>query len=102
MKSVPKVTLDELKKLIIDELALEGMEPGEIGDDEPLFGDGIGLDSVDALELVVALEKRYRIRIDGQQIDPEDFASVAAIAEMVGNLLAEQRAAARPEESAAS
>ena len=47
----------ELKKLIINTLKLEDMNPDDIEDDAPLFGEGLGLDSIDALELVVALEK---------------------------------------------
>ena len=54
---------NELKKYIIEELNLEDMSPEEIGNDEPLFGDGLGLDSIDALELVVILEQHYGIKI---------------------------------------
>ncbi len=50
-------------------LRLEGLTPEQIGDDAPLFGQGLGLDSVDALELVVAIEKKYRIRIKSHEVD---------------------------------
>ena len=53
----------KLKKMIVTSLNLDGITPERIADDEPLFGDGLGLDSVDALELVVALEKEFGISI---------------------------------------
>lgn len=84
----------QIKKLIVEALALEGMEPGEIGDEDPLFNDGLGLDSVDALELVVVFEKHFDIRIDGQAINPEDFATVSSIARMIDNLTSEGESAA--------
>jgi acyl carrier protein len=54
----------ELKALIIESLGLEDIAPDDIDADAPLFGDGLGLDSVDALELGLALQKRYGITID--------------------------------------
>ncbi len=72
-----------LKQIIVESLNLEGTRPESIGDDEPLFGDGLGLDSVDALELVVALEREYGIRIRSDEIDPEVFASVASLARFI-------------------
>lgn len=54
----------ELKHLIVDALKLEGLRPEDIGSDETLFGEGLGLDSIDALELGVAIHKRYRVRIE--------------------------------------
>jgi acyl carrier protein len=54
----------EIKRLIIDTLGLEDLTPEDIADDSPLFGEGLGLDSIDALELGVALRKRYRISLD--------------------------------------
>ena len=71
--------LQDLKRLIIDSLQLEGMTPEMIGDDQPLFGDGLGLDSVDALELVVALEKRFSVKIKSDDIDPQAFASASGL-----------------------
>jgi acyl carrier protein len=76
-------TREQLKRLIIEHLNLEGMTPEMIGDEEPLFGDGLGLDSVDALELVVALEKEHSIRIDNPESTPEAFSSVASLAAFV-------------------
>ena len=49
----------KVKQMIIDSLRIEGMSPDEIGSDAPLFGDGLGLDSIDALQLVVAMEKEF-------------------------------------------
>lgn len=54
----------ELKTLIVEALKLEGLKPADIGSDETLFGEGLGLDSIDALELGVAIHKKYRVRIE--------------------------------------
>src|SRR4051812_14551176 len=74
---------ENLKRLIVDSLRLEGLTTDKIGDDTPLFGEELGLDSVDALELVVALEKEYGIKIKSHQVDKNVFASVAALGEFV-------------------
>jgi acyl carrier protein len=73
----------ELKELIINTLKLEEIDPGEIEDDAPLFGDGLGLDSIDALELVVALEKTYNVFIPDSEVGKKVFRSVNALAEFV-------------------
>jgi acyl carrier protein len=72
-----------IKHLLVDKLHLEGLSPESIGDDMPLFGEGLGLDSVDALELVVALEKEFALRIQSHEVGREAFASVAALAAYV-------------------
>jgi len=72
-----------LKEIIVESLNLEGTSPDSIGDQEPLFGDGLGLDSVDALELVVALEKEYGIKIRSDEIDPQAFATVDSLSRFV-------------------
>lgn len=77
---------ERLKKLIIGSLNLEGMTPEMIDDEAPLFGEGLGLDSVDALELVVALEKEFSIRIEGEETTREAFSSVAGMAAFVSGL----------------
>ena len=82
-------TKERIKRVLIESLNLEGMEPEMIGDDDPLFGDGLGLDSVDALELVVALEKEYGVRIASDDIDQEAFASISKMAGFVEKLQAE-------------
>ena len=73
----------ELKKLIINTLKLEDMNPDDIEDDAPLFGEGLGLDSIDALELVVALEKTYGVFIPDSEVGKKVFRSVNALAEFV-------------------
>jgi acyl carrier protein len=72
----------ELKTLIIEALNLEGVKPEDIGDDEGLFGDGgLALDSIDALEIGVALQKKYGIKIDPEDDKlNEHFRSVRALA----------------------
>lgn len=72
-----------IRHLLVDKLHLEGLSPESIADDTPLFGDGLGLDSVDALELVVALEKEFSLRIQSHEVGREAFASVAALAAYV-------------------
>ncbi len=80
----------DLKKLIVEALVLEDIAPEEIETDAPLFVEGLGLDSIDALELAMALEERYGVKIED---DPEEnrriFASVKSLADFVSS----QRAA---------
>ncbi|WP_114395617.1 phosphopantetheine-binding protein [Oleisolibacter albus] len=74
----------EIKLLIIKSLDLEDVQPADIGSDLPLFGEGLGLDSIDALELGVALQKRYGIKIDGRSDEIRGyFRSVSTLAELV-------------------
>lgn len=75
--------VQELKEEIIKALNLEEMTPDEIDADAPLFGDGLGLDSIDALELIVLLEKKYGIKLANPAAGKEIFTSVASIAEYV-------------------
>jgi acyl carrier protein len=79
---------ERIKVVIIESLGLEGMTPDMIEDDAPLFGDGLGLDSVDALELMVVLEKDFGVQIDNQEIDPDAFASVASLERFIRELQA--------------
>ena len=72
-----------LKEQIIDALNLEDMEPDEIDTDEPLFGDGLGLDSIDALEMIVLLEKHYGIKIENPKEGQKIFYSVKTLAEYI-------------------
>ena len=78
---MPKTTLsaDELKQLMIESLNLEGMTPEMIENDAPLMDSSLGLDSVDALELVVALEKKLGVSIRSEEVNPETFSSVNSI-----------------------
>ena len=73
----------ELKKEIIEALNLEETTPADIADNEPLFGEGLGLDSIDALELIVLMEKKYGIRLTNPAEGKEVFASVAVMADYV-------------------
>jgi acyl carrier protein len=81
-----------VKKLIVQSLNLEGMTPERIGDEDRLFGEGLGLDSVDALELVVALEKEYGISVASHEVGREVFTSVATLAAFVEKRLEEKSA----------
>ena len=77
-----------IKHLLVETLHLEGSDPSKIVDDAPLFGEGLGLDSVDALELVVALEKEFGVRIQNHEVGREAFASVSALATFIVGRLA--------------
>jgi len=75
----------EIKRLIIAALDLEDTTPEDIGDDVPLFGDeGFGLDSIDALELGIALRKKYGLKLEANDAgNREHFRSVASLAVLV-------------------
>jgi acyl carrier protein len=75
---------EEVKRLIIEVLQLEGMTPADIDTDAPLFGDGLGLDSIDALELGVAIHKRYGISLSADSEETRrHFATVRTLAVMI-------------------
>jgi len=67
---------EELKAKLIDQLNLEDMSPADIKDDEPLFGEGLGLDSIDALEIIVILDNQYGIKIENPEAAKEVFFSI--------------------------
>ncbi|WP_194789548.1 phosphopantetheine-binding protein [Pseudomonas sp. UFMG81] len=74
----------DLKQLIIDALGLEDISEQDIDDQQPLFGEGLGLDSVDALELGLAIQKRYGIKIDADAKDTRShFTNVASLAAFI-------------------
>jgi acyl carrier protein len=75
--------ISNLKKQIIEALNLKHLKPEDIGDDQPLFVEGLGLDSIDALELIVLLQQQYNIRIANPQDGPRIFRSVKSIAEFI-------------------
>ena len=73
----------ERKEKLIEQLSLEDIEVSEIGDDDPLFGDGLGLDSIDALELIVMLEKDYGIKLTDPKQGKAIFESVGVMADYI-------------------
>ena len=70
----------KLKQEIIEVLNLEDVKPDDIADDAPLFGDGLGLDSIDALELIVLMERNYGIKLKDASQGREIFKSVEVMA----------------------
>jgi acyl carrier protein len=76
---MPDPLTSKLKQLIVDTLRLEDIAPGDIPDDEPLVGGGLSLDSIDALELVVRLEKEFGIKIASSEEARQALVSVAAL-----------------------
>lgn len=81
--------IEKLKGQIISQLNLEGMKPEDIDPEAALFGDGLGLDSIDALELIVLLEKEYNIKIEDPKEGKKIFHSVNTLADYI---LAQQSA----------
>jgi acyl carrier protein len=75
----------EIKELLIEALDLRSKRPEDIADDLPLFGDGLKLDSIDALQLAVALEERYGAEVPDGEEGKRIFASVNTIAEYVAS-----------------
>ncbi|HCE68248.1 MAG: acyl carrier protein [Geobacteraceae bacterium GWC2_55_20] len=75
---IPKV-----KQMIIDSLRIEGMSSSEIETDAPLFGEGLGLDSIDALQLVVAMEKEFGVVVPDAATGSKVFASVRSMADYI-------------------
>jgi acyl carrier protein len=76
--------IDELRVLLIEELLLEDIEPEDILADEPLFGEGLGLDSIDALEIAVLLDRQYGIKITAEDNRNQAiFASLNSLAEFI-------------------
>lgn len=79
---------NEIKQLIIDALALEDITADDIDSDAPLFDGGLGLDSIDALELGLAIRKKYNVKIEAENEDVvKIFASVTSLAEYIKNKL---------------
>lgn len=76
--------IDELKVLLIDELNLEDVSPADIDEQAPLFREGLGLDSIDALELAVILDQKYGVKIKSDDERNADiFSSLSALADFV-------------------
>ena len=78
-----KGLIEELKRLIIEKLRLEGVKPEEIDENAQLFGGDLGLDSVDALELAMHIEQIYKIKISDEAMAKEAFQSVKALANFI-------------------
>lgn len=75
--------VEELKTLIIEHLNLEDVDPAGVDPDAPLFGEGLGLDSVDALELVMLMETSYGAKIDSSEVGKKAFATLNTLAQFV-------------------
>jgi acyl carrier protein len=75
--------VSNLKKQIVEQLNLAEVKPEDINTTAPLFGDGLGLDSIDALELIVLLEKHYGVRIEDPKEAKDIFTSVKTMADYV-------------------
>jgi acyl carrier protein len=73
----------QIKQVIVDELNLPDQRPEDIDDDAPLFGEGLGLDSLDALQLAVAIEERFGVRIPEGDESRSIFRSVSTIAAFI-------------------
>jgi acyl carrier protein len=85
----------ELRELIVEALVLEDVRPEQIGAETPLFADGLGLDSIDALELSLAIERRYRVKIASDDTrNRKLFASVRALAAHIATRRADRTGAA--------
>jgi acyl carrier protein len=72
-----------LKILLVEGLKLEGKRPEDIEDAAPIFVEGLGLDSIDALELVVLVEERFHVTIPDEEVGKAAFASIAALADFI-------------------
>jgi acyl carrier protein len=73
----------ELKRLIVETLNLHDVDPAAIKDDEPLFESGLGLDSIDALELVLSLEKCYGVKISSSEESRSALANIDTLAAFI-------------------
>ena len=75
--------IEKVKQMIIDALRIEEMAPADIETDAPLFGEGLGLDSIDALQLVVAMEKDFGAVVPDAATGTKVFQSVRSMAEYI-------------------
>ncbi len=74
---------EKLKEIIVKDLKLQGITPAEIDDEAPLFEEGMGLDSLDAVELVVLIQKHFDVQIEDMDEGKVAFASVNALAKYI-------------------
>ena len=84
--------IEDLKQQIIEQLNLQQVKPENIRTDDPLFGEGLGLDSIDALELIVLLQQKYKIKLLNAEEGPKVFQSVGTMADFIIARVAEQEA----------
>lgn len=83
----------KLKELLIERLKFEDMTPDDINDEDPLFAGGLGLDSIDALEIVVMLETEFGIKVKNESSARDNFHSISSLADFVKHRLADQQQA---------
>ncbi len=83
----------KLKELLIERLKFEDLTPDDIGDDDPLFAGGLGLDSIDALEIVVMLESEFGIKVKNEASARDHFRSISTLAAYVELKLAQEKSA---------
>jgi acyl carrier protein len=94
MTGITEELIADVKKLIVERLKLEEIAADDIDTDAPLFGEGLGLDSIDALELVIGLEKEYGVSIPDAEVGKKVFQSVRAIAQYIVDNHGEEAVAA--------
>jgi acyl carrier protein len=75
--------MQKLKVQVIERLNLKDLKPSDIGDDQPLFVEGVGLDSIDALELIVLLQQEYNIKLSNADDGPRVFHSIRTMADYI-------------------
>ncbi len=78
-----RTLLREVKQLIVDALQLDDVQPDSIADDEPLFGSGLALDSIDALELAMAITRRYAVKMSQNEETRDAFRSVGHLVDYI-------------------